>query len=1061
MPKKSEARLSDDAARTAIREDLGTTILVEAAAGTGKTTSLVDRMVALIATGRATTDRLSAVTFTIKAAAQLGQKFQGALEQALRDELDPTRRERLAAALASLDSCFLGTIHAFGARLLRERPVEAGVEPGFVEMDEPEDGVARAAAWERFTAQLYLANDPRLAKLLALGIRLSDLESAFETVCENSDLTIAAGTGIPEPDFSRTRSEVEDFLARWAATFPAQAPEGGWTEFQESVRSACRLRQLFDPSRAPEFVRVLRVLRRGNFVKRAPAEARRLREETVKPALERWAEYVHPLVVDLLADAREKYREWRRREGKLNFQDLLLYARDLLRDHPEVRRALFERFTPILVDEFQDTDPIQAEILFLLTGKESDERDWRKLTPVPGALFVVGDPKQSIYRFRRADIETYEAVRRRIARSGRLLELSTNFRSTADVCDWVNGAFGRLLKESSPEQAAYVALSPYHSARTEAPAVFRLSVPSKGSRSAPVVDWDSRRIAETIASETRRGRRSPGDFLILFRQRRYMAEYARALEGHGVPCEIAGGGAFGDSEELDSLLTLLGAVADPDDPVLLLAALRGPLFGVDDEALYRFARSGGRFHYRTEPPTQADPRIRRAFEKLREGEDLARSLPPGAAISRFSGSLGWTALAAAEELGSSRAGNLLKAFAAARKLSGEGRSFAEVVEELRRMRQETLIEQMSVEPGRGDVVRLMTVHGAKGLEAKVVFLAEPATEFKGGRDHAIDRSVEPGAGHFRIVRRSDRPGDFADEEIARPLEWKEKETAETRFEEAEKIRMLYVAATRAREMLVVSVKKPGNGKPGGAWAPLDTFLRADLPERTGAAPSVSASLEDPAAARTRFSERAAARRAKSAAPSYATAAVTFLAHSQAGPAPARQDTGRGMEWGRIIHRLLEEAMRDPEVDVRAYARNLLAEAERPASELEDAVRLIEGARGSGLWERAVRARRRLVEVPFALPVSSAELSANTGPPETVLSGAIDLAFEEDDSWILVDYKSDHVAGNFRELADWYSPQIRHYRRYWEKLTGKPTRAGLFFVETGQEFWLADGEMPAY
>jgi ATP-dependent helicase/nuclease subunit A len=168
-----------------------------------------------------------------------------------------------------------------------------------------------------------------------------------------------------------------------------------------------------------------------------------------------------------------------------------------------------------------------------------------------------------------------------------------------------------------------------------------------------------------------------------------------------------------------------------------------------------------------------------------------------------------------------------------------------------------------------------------------------------------------------------------------------------------------------------------------------------------------------------------------------------------------------MEWGRIIHRLLEEAMRDSEVDVRAYARNLLAEAERPASELEDAVRLVEGARSSGLWKRAARARRRLVEVPFALRVSSAELSTETGPSETVLSGAIDLAFEEDDSWILVDYKSDHVSGNFRELADWYSPQIRHYRRYWQKLTGKPTRAGLFFVETGQEFWLADGETPAY
>ena len=134
--------LPDGAARRAIREDLSTTILVEAAAGTGKTASLVDRMVGLVASGATTVDRLSAVTFTIRAAAQLKQRFQNALEKELREEKDETAAGLLAAALARLDSCFVGTIHAFGARLLRERPVEAGVDPGFREMDDPEDGAA-------------------------------------------------------------------------------------------------------------------------------------------------------------------------------------------------------------------------------------------------------------------------------------------------------------------------------------------------------------------------------------------------------------------------------------------------------------------------------------------------------------------------------------------------------------------------------------------------------------------------------------------------------------------------------------------------------------------------------------------------------------------------------------------------------------------------------------------------------------------------------------------------------------------------------------------------------
>ncbi len=1057
MPKRSDASFADAAARGAIREDLGTTILVEAAAGTGKTQSLVDRMVALIAAGRATADRLSAVTFTIKAASQLRQRFQNSLEEALREERDAEPRALLAAALARLDSCFLGTIHAFGARLLRERPVEAGVDPGFVEMDEPEDGVARGAAWERFTASLYLSDDRRLARLLELGLDLSDLDGAFKEVCENEDVEIAADRPGPEPDFASVRREVEDFLERAAASLPREAPTGGWTGFQEAVRSARRLSELLDIRRAPDFVRVLRVLRRRSFEKGAPSEARRLREDTIKPALVRWAEHVHPAVMELLRDAREEYRKSRRREGKLNFQDLLLAARDLLRDHPEVRRALAQRFTPILVDEFQDTDPIQAEILFLLTGAETEERDWRKLTPLPGSLFVVGDPKQSIYRFRRADIETYEAVRRRIAASGRVVELSTNFRSSAAVCDWVNGAFARHFPaRATRAQAAGVPLFPAErGVAAPGPAAFRISTPARGSATLPVVGNDSRRIADAIAAEVSGGRRAPWDFLILFRQRRFMTVYAEELERRGIPCEIAGGGAFQDSEELSVLLNLLRAVADPDDPVLLVAALRGPLFGVDDEALYRFARAGGRFRFRTEPPRESDPRIRRAFQKLREAEELVRSLPPGAAIARISGELGWTALSAAEELGDSRAGNLLKAYAAARKLSGEGLAFADVVSELGRMQGEALIEQMSVEPGRADAVRLMTVHGAKGLEAPVVFLADPASEPMKGRNHWIDRSVEPPVGHFRIVRRSGRTGDFGEDEIALPRDWEKKADEEQLFEEAEKVRMLYVAATRAEEKLVVSFKRLASGKVGGAWAALDPALREELPERAAPSAAPPPAPEDPRPDLARFRERSAERRAASAAPSYRTTSVTALAHGAGVPGPAREETGRGMEWGRILHGLLEALMRDENLDARAHAENLFASEGRPAGDVAEAVALAEAVRRSLLWRRALAARRRLVEVPFALLVSSTELGLGEGPPETLLSGAIDLAFEEDDAWILVDYKSDRVAGNLRELSDWYAPQIRHYRRYWEKLTAKRARAGLFFLETGEEVWLPE------
>ena len=1057
------AATADAPTRRAIETELSTTMLVEAAAGTGKTSSLVARMVALVATGAARVENLSAVTFTIRAAAQLSQRFQNELEKRRESEADAGRRRNLDDALRALESSFVGTIHAFCARLLRERPVEAGVDPAFREMDEPEDNVARDEAWERHIQSLFVANDPAIPRLAALGVRLGDLREAYDEICENSDVRPAIGPETPEPDFAEARRRVGAFLELAAGAMPAEAGPDGWTGFESAVRRAVRLSALLDTSRGPDFVQVLQALRGSKAREKAPralkAALESLQEEVVKPALRQWAEHLHPIVIPLLVAARDAYRDWRRENGRLNFQDLLLEARDLLRARPDVRRALRGRFTPILVDEFQDTDPIQAEILFYLTGEDSDESDWRKLKPAPGSLFVVGDPKQSIYRFRRADIETYQTVRRLIEESGgKVLTLSTNFRSSATLCDWVNRVFGRpdfFPPTPTRQQAAYVALEANRSGGAGSPAVYRLEVPGSGNRVDPVVQNDSEQVSRFIAAAIASRQRSPGDFMILFRRRRYMGAYARALEERGVPYEIGGGGAFGESDELAALMPVLESLADPDDPVPFVAALRGPVFGVDDDALYRFARAGGRFRFTAVPPSDADPRIVRAARLLREALAEIEALPPAAAIARLCGRLGLTALAAAEELGASRAGNLLKALAAARKFSAEGLDFAAVVRELGRMREEDLIEQMSVEPGRPGVVRLLTLHGAKGLEARVVFLAEPAADNFPPRDFWIDRESEPPLGHFRIVQRLGQRGE---QDLAVPPGWDAMLEAEKAFEQAENVRLLYVGATRAEDLLVVSIKRTAAGKAAGPWAPLDRYMPATLAMpaptpggRRDSPPGLAEPAEEAREARAR-------RLAACAAPSYAVVSVTDVAH--AAEKPAWERTGRGMSWGRVLHGVLETAMRDPKADLRLIAANLLAEEERPAGDLDDVVRVVEGVRKSPLWRRALASKHRLAEVPFALPVDPVDLGLAGAPGATVLQGAIDLVFEEADGWVLVDYKSDTVTPENRaDLEAYYAAQVAHYRRYWEKLTGRRTRAGLFFLHTGELAMLPTDSTP--
>jgi ATP-dependent helicase/nuclease subunit A len=371
------------------------------------------------------------------------------------------------------------------------------------------------------------------------------------------------------------------------------------------------------------------------------------------------------------------------------------------------------------------------------------------------------------------------------------------------------------------------------------------------------------------------------------------------------------------------------------------------------------------------------------------------------------------------------------------------------------MRHEELIEQMSVEPGRPGVVRLMTVHGAKGLEAPVVFLAEPAADNRPPRDYWIDRDREPPAGYFRVVQKLGQRGE---QDLAAPSGWEGMCEVEKEFERAESVRLLYVAATRAEEMLVVSIKRTAAGKAAGPWCALDRFLPAALPApaagaKADAAPaSAVASDPEPAAA-----ERAR-RRIAASEPTHAVASVTSIAH--VGEKPDWESTGRGMSWGRVIHGALEAAMRDPKLDLALHAANLLAAEERPPGELDAVLRTVEAVRASDLWKRAGAARRRLVEVPFALPVPREELGISGGPETVLLQGVIDLAFEEDGGWILVDYKSDAVsAGGLDALVRFYTPQVRIYRRYWERLTGRPTQAGLFFVETRETVWIEGAEAP--
>ena len=1061
--------LPDSDARAAIRTDLDSTLLVEAGAGSGKTTMLVDRMLALLGEGRAEPDNLAAVTFTRKAASQLRRRFQAALEAASRGESEPGCRARLEAARSSLDRVTIVTIDAFCAQLISERPLESGVDPGALKVELQEAALFRARTFREFVASRADATGP-VAALFGLGVTMKELEESFELFAEYPDVEPVVSDPLSFPDFVRERRAVEDFLRRVVPLVPSTPGASGRDELQSRLLQARDLMELPDFDTPPAFARLLRTLRPAGGVTQYKwpdkAEARRLgqefeelRQTVIKPALAEWQLALHERIYAVLRPALAHVAARRAGDGPFTYADLLLLTRNLLRDYPAVRRAFAARFTRVLVDEFQDTDPLQAEILLYLAGADAEERDALRLVPRPGSLFVVGDPKQSIYRFRRADIAAYVGFREILkASGGGIVPLTANFRSVPSLTKAANDVFRTLLPAIADERQA--AFSPLDAVRPDAgPASGAFRLPSGPERNAEdvarFVRWAVDSAWPVACQGPVRGARFE-DFLVLTRTRDRLDEYARAFESLGIPADVSGSRAFPISQGLRELRPFLAAVQDPDDAVSVVAFLSGPLCGADDDALHACRRAGGRFSYLVDPPPGTDERIVRGLKLLADARRDARALPAGSALGRLAGRLGLVARLAAGPDGLTAAGNLLKVLALARRLSGAGLSLRDVVGRLGEDQPALDLEEMSVEPVEANAVRLMNLHRAKGLEAPIVILAEPggAGKAPSPRRH-VSRGRAGSRGWFTagFAGRDGRGLQWIVTAI--PPDWDNRKAIEVAFEEAERTRLLYVAATRARDTLVVSLNADRPEK--GTWAQLRNVLK-DLPEAALSYEAPAVAAAPPLAKRlAAVRQEIAAAHARASAPGWGVVTVTALAKREGPRAPTPAEEARGTAWGRVLHRLLEAAMRTPGLDLPPLATNLLREEELAPELLEEVLRVAGSVTRSDLWKRALASPRRFVEVPFEMIVPSRDVGLGSGAAETLLKGAMDLVFEEDGVWHIVDWKSDAVGGDLGGLVAHYAPQVAHYRRAWEELTGQKAKAGLYFMDNGHLEWVGSEE----
>lgn len=1094
--------LKDDGARRDALSAHDRSILVEAGAGSGKTAIMAGRIAMMLAQG-IMPRTIAAVTFTELAASELLSRIRefvidlaaGHIAPELRvglpDGLSQAQRDNLIAANAAIDEITCSTIHGFCQRLIKPYPAEADIDPG-------------AAIMERNQADLTFLEiiDKWLRERLSgdQGGILAEmvLHSPDETVALMHKIAEAlrgrraliAPPVTPLDDHLRAFHQATNNFAAFLKTASANEPETDAIAMRLSEMAAA-LPSTLDVSKPACLVGLL-VSRahsdlctdKGGFrsyrghkgkwesaakqVGLSKADGERMNSaagDHYERCCATWIDIhqsasgqVLAALIDEAQPILQRYREQKRASAQLDFDDLIYAARDLLRDHEAVRQALGQRYGRVLVDEFQDTDPLQAEIFWRLCGDPSDgASDWTGFRIRPGALFLVGDPKQAIYRFRGADVGAYVQARTAFSlqEGDGLVSISTNFRSCASILTFVNDRFEAIL--SADGQPGFTALDPFHTDRGEGVCVAALDVvvaDENGKASAErqrdaeadaVADLCARLIGSHLILDRKAGVESPcrpGDIALLAPTGTDLWRYEEALERRGVPVATQAGKGLFRRQEVQDLIALTRVLADRRDTLALGALLRGPLVGLSEEELldivWTLPRSDEdpdripRLDLGVDPAVITHPLARDVMERLQALYRRANSTTPHDLLSQAVDVFRVRAILLERHRGQAE-----RALANIDLYLSLSTSFA--VRGLRAFCEAVTVdwtdEARAVE-GRPDAleeaVALFTMHAAKGLEWPVVIPINTMTGVMAPDNAVIDRQSDT---YFCPI--FDVP----------PFGYDDARQAEKNELDRERVRLWYVAATRARELLVLPRLDVTPSK--SAWIGLvDLSLTALLAfdaSRLPPDPNVASSRAINHQTRESFT-------AEAIAIAEAQTRLTWLSPSRdenvmgsvfqkeeadiwvgaddgppAEPEPSAPVQG-GRERGLILHKLMEEVLTG-EIDAAPLAL---------AARAEDFIRALgkvpcpDPAAGLSAEEMAGCVTRTLAlpEIAALRPSLHAEFPVyalrSEGTELLAISGIADAlgVNSEGVPVVVVDWKSD-VNPDARTL-DHYQSQVRAY-----------------------------------
>jgi len=1114
----------DQAARNAIVYERDRNVAVVAGAGTGKTKTIIDRAVELLAPTRSggrpvRISTMALITFTRRAAGELRFRIR---EQLLRELQHAAGRndERaglLRDALGNLDAAFVGTIHGFADRLLRLRPVEAALSPAyalvedtgalvhetFLRLRRAAEGGALPTELGVFGAGLNpaLANEAAetLRAASRAGLQLAHTERTFGTVAsleaimarmiDTRDIAADLGT-IPDPQLVQARGAAQRLTQMLKVMRGAEA---GHHALRLAARGLERLATVDDAAEAFRIIQDAlggRELQKGRDFNNDPTgwdiyKALRLAvpaKEGLATQLRGPHRWLAMRLVHLFPVVLAMYERVKAEHEVVDYLDLLIKLRNLLCDDLDARRFYQQLFDHLFVDEFQDTDPLQCEIVFYLcedpaAAVGATAGRWETVRLAPGKLTIVGDPKQSIYRFRRADIAVYALAMERLLASGALVErLETNFRSRPELIAFFNRQLGSLLgKHDGPVfdtqtgRANYEDLAPSAAIASSGTAVHVL--PYADAQHQGLLAADGRVVeAATVAHYVRWllaagfPVRDPGtnverpvragDIAVLAAATTNVRLLLAQFDALAIEYSARGGALFLAHPVVRQYLLALRALADRDDGVAQAALLRPPFFALDlcDAVLSRIDRrhTSERRAHRTE--AQAIISALRAQRHTQSPGATARDL-----IERTG--LGRTVIAARNGRQTLAA---LYAVAAEveRRAAIEGRDYDATTELFRAWAADPAVLDTAEPPG-SSALHVLTMHSAKGLEFPVVILWDGFQTFseRGGTVWHLERS-----GHAWALNL----GPVAIEEPAGALVLER----ERQFREQERRRLYYVAATRARDLLVLPepltkstrLQYATRALAQGADLPqlqrlelftperLPSWARGFTPAPPGDVIGDAALSERIEAARVDFARALTAAALPIAIPTAVTAQAANLDTTDEN----RLDTDRlrkiaagrfGPLFGAAVHRAIELWLTGT-LDNPAAATALAA----------DAVGLTEHrAQAQADVARAVKALRRLGVTRIGPTVATEYPLAMTGQDGKLLTGFIDLLVLTAEAILILDFKTDApVDGPLAVAYPHYAAQLRLYGDLLRTAGAggtHPLRLGLLLTASGEVRWL--------